>query len=323
VTVLVGILCEDGVVIGSDSSATYGPAPMVKTIEYDALKLEIVEDAIITAISGAVGLGQRFNEQLGSLFRTLMTPHRGGAQQMTMTPMGPMILPLHAALSKVPVDHIPLDTISPIETGTLISETIIANFRRTQSSIQTNTAQGWGLGALVAFVSNNNPQLIEFDGVQFHPELKGQPDPARGDRPRVWRSVSMGSGQMMSDPFLGHAYRLLFGDTVPRVDRAKLAVSWTLDHVIRYNTGGIGGAQRLAILERNRDGAWQASYVDPKGEIKQQLDEMERYISDFGRQTATFPDAPETPHARTQIQLEEPAESVAAEQQQRGGETPT
>jgi len=120
---------------------------------------------------------------------------------------------------------------------------------------------------------------------------------------------------MMADPFLGHAYRLLFGDTAPRLDRAKLAVSWTLDHVIRYNTGGIGGAQQLAIIERNKDGVWQASYIDPKGEISQQLDELERYSSDFGRQTANLPDAPEIPNARTQVQLEQPKPPAAADQQ--------
>ena len=72
-TVIIGILCEDGVVIGSDSSATYGQSPLVKTIEYEALKVEVLAGTVITAMTGAIGLGQRFNEQARAFFETIHT----------------------------------------------------------------------------------------------------------------------------------------------------------------------------------------------------------------------------------------------------------
>lgn len=291
-TVIIGILCEDGVVVGSDSSATYGPNPAIKTIEGEALKIEILGADVITAITGQGGLAQRFNEELDRLLGVLRAPHAPSAAPampfMMMPGMNAGAISLQQSLARVPAGQAPLNVLSPVETGTIISERIIANFRRTLSQYQLNT--GYGLGALVALIVGNTPQLIEFDGIQFHPEVKGIPDPARGDR--VWRAASMGSGQMLADSFLAHAYRLLFGDRTPRVDRAKLVVSWALDHVIRYNTGGIGGKQQIAVLERDATGAWAARHVDAEGEVHEQVDELERHIRNYGRDVAAMVAAP-------------------------------
>jgi hypothetical protein len=120
------------------------------------------------------------------------------------------------------------------------------NFQRTQTTLQASN--GWGLGALFAFAQADTPHLIDFDPVQFHPELKGMPDPQRGDEDRIWRGVPMGGGQQLADAFLAHAYRILFAGKVPTIDRAKLAVIWTIDHVSRYNIGLVGGKPQLAVL---------------------------------------------------------------------------
>lgn len=58
-TVLVGIHCKDGIVVGSDSSATssMGQYPL---IEQTTKKIDIIHEKIIVAGTGQVGLGQRF-----------------------------------------------------------------------------------------------------------------------------------------------------------------------------------------------------------------------------------------------------------------------
>lgn len=66
-TVLVGVLCDDGVVLGSDSSATFGPAPNMPTIEQPIQKTFLVGDDVIFAGTGEVGLGQRFKRVLDHL----------------------------------------------------------------------------------------------------------------------------------------------------------------------------------------------------------------------------------------------------------------
>lgn len=59
-TAIVGVLCRDGLVIGTDSSTTFGSGMGDRTIEQPSEKLRIISDAIIVAGTGQVGLGQRF-----------------------------------------------------------------------------------------------------------------------------------------------------------------------------------------------------------------------------------------------------------------------
>ena len=66
-TAIVGVLCQDGVVLGTDSSTTFTAGPQ-RTIEQPSEKLEIVENSLILAGSGSVGLNQRFRENLWSLW---------------------------------------------------------------------------------------------------------------------------------------------------------------------------------------------------------------------------------------------------------------
>lgn len=58
-TIIVGILCKDGVVVGADSAATFH-AGQTRTIEQVTKKIEIVADRVIVATTGAGGMGQRF-----------------------------------------------------------------------------------------------------------------------------------------------------------------------------------------------------------------------------------------------------------------------
>lgn len=69
-TILVGILCQDGVVIGSDSSATF-TAGSFRTIEQPIPnKTQVVGDEILYGGTGSVGLGQRFHALLTSYVNT-------------------------------------------------------------------------------------------------------------------------------------------------------------------------------------------------------------------------------------------------------------
>lgn len=58
-TILVGIKCKDGIIIGSDSSATFS-AGQISTIEQTTKKIEILHNKIIVAGTGQIGLGQRY-----------------------------------------------------------------------------------------------------------------------------------------------------------------------------------------------------------------------------------------------------------------------
>lgn len=62
-TIIVGVFCKDGVVIGADSAATL-TAGQVRTIEQRMKKIEIVRDRVIVAATGQIGLTQRFVAQV-------------------------------------------------------------------------------------------------------------------------------------------------------------------------------------------------------------------------------------------------------------------
>jgi hypothetical protein len=282
-TVIVGILCSDGVVIGSDSTMVAGRVTTGYTIERqsDVLKIEVIGNDIITAITGAMGLAQRFNNQVAEIMKELREQYQPPLQ--FVPGFGPInctsLQKILILLGTVPPNAVPYDTLSPVEIGRIIAQTTIGDFQRTQSAWQSQPNIGWGFGALFAFVHADKPHLIDFDPVQFHPEIRGHPDPLRQDQDRNWRCVSWGAGQKLADPFLAHAYDLLFGKKTPTVSRAKLVVAWTIAHVSAYNVGLVGGRLQLAVLERI-DGKWSAHHADP-GEVGQQVDLLENYISEF------------------------------------------
>ncbi len=60
-TAIVGMLCNDGVVIGADSSSTFSTG-REHTIEQPSEKISIIDNSIIIAGTGQVGLDQRFTE---------------------------------------------------------------------------------------------------------------------------------------------------------------------------------------------------------------------------------------------------------------------
>jgi hypothetical protein len=279
-TVIVGILCSDGVVIGTDSALAVGRVGRYTIERHDGsvFKIEFIGDEVITAFTGAAGLGQRFNDLLGQTIDELRKPY---AQPRLPAGIGPVGTPLQLILFQkgFPDKQTPYNKLAPAEIGRIVSQLTIDNFKSTLSILQQQPSYGWGFGALFAFVHGDEPQLIDFDTVSFHPELKGLPDPGRNNQDRIWRCVSMGAGQALADAFLAHSYRLLFGEEVPTVNRAKLVIAWTIQHVVRYNPGLVGGALQLSVLSKI-DGKWTAHHEDP-GETLQQVKDLEEYISEF------------------------------------------
>jgi Proteasome subunit len=59
-TLLVGIRCTDGVVIAADSAVTFGVSANQHTIRDNCQKIYVIDDHVIWAGTGEVGLGQRF-----------------------------------------------------------------------------------------------------------------------------------------------------------------------------------------------------------------------------------------------------------------------
>ena len=133
-TVLVGVLCTDGVVIGADSAMTHaaGVQPVMKVT--GGVKLETPFNRFITATTGPVGLGQRFHQELHDLLQEPKELDKWSNQK------------------------------PPVEFATKLAQVTIDNLKKTVSPHQQHPQIGWEFGALLGFASKKyGPQLVEFD----------------------------------------------------------------------------------------------------------------------------------------------------------------
>ena len=76
-TSIVGILCKDGVVIGTDGAVTF-VSDQIRTIVQPTEKICIVSNDIIIAGTGSVGLGQRFCAIVEKAKKNYTTTHTLG-----------------------------------------------------------------------------------------------------------------------------------------------------------------------------------------------------------------------------------------------------
>lgn len=194
-TAIVGVLCRDGVVIGSDSSVTFGPGPQFRTMEQPIEKLDVIEGKVIIGGTGEVGLGQRFSA----------------------------IVKRAWAGNKF--------TGEPIELGKLLTREFLIDMEFTG-------LKPGQYGALLAFPIGHSFHLCEFQVKDFQPEFKTK---------RLWYA-SMGSAQPITDPFLGLIRDIFWQEGLPSLQEGIFAATWTLQHAIDLNYGGVNGPVRIAVL---------------------------------------------------------------------------
>ncbi len=134
-TAIVGVICSDGVVVGSDSAASFGFGNS-RTIEQRAKKVEVIGDRVIIAGTGQVGLNQRFCHLVKKLNEDKeLAESKNGAKK----------------------DHIAI--------GKLLSQKGAEDFGFTQ-------ATKGQYGCVVAFPLGKTFHLLELQVSDFQPEFK-------------------------------------------------------------------------------------------------------------------------------------------------------
>ncbi len=228
--VVVGMLCEGGVIIGTDSAATLGN-PLLRTIEQPTRKIDIVDDSVIVAGTGEIGLHQRFVAVVERLqgervFKDVGTSH--------------------------------------VEVGKRLAVEAQNDFASTNAFKQRQDATGvsrwFDYGALVAFWKHGKGHLVELGTGTLQPEFK--------DDGGLWH-VSMGSGMSIADPFLGMMRRAFCVTSTPKLAIGRFIVCWTLVHTIELNTGGIGGPPAIAVL--SKEGGTPAAKMISEEQLQEHL----------------------------------------------------
>ena len=134
-TVLVGVRCADGVVIGCDSIATssMGQFPLIH-IPFDG-KIRIFGDQVIVACTGAIGYAQRLHEHIETAIKGNVFANFGVR-----------------------------------ECTTNIAKRFLTELA---GSLAPSSPQGGiGFGSLIAAHLKDGPFLAEFGSSDFQPELK-------------------------------------------------------------------------------------------------------------------------------------------------------
>jgi 20S proteasome alpha/beta subunit len=232
-TSIVGIKCKDGVVIGSDSSATF-IAGQFPTIEQPTRKIHIVRNQIIIAGTGSVGLGQRFHAVVDGVWNTPEVSQK-----------------------------VLQGELSHLDIAMILSRHTIENFKATYSPVGQ-------YGALVAFPIKDKSFLYEFDVQSFQPEYKED----------IWY-CSMGSAQPITDPFLAFIRDVFWQDGQPTVTEAIFAATWTLDHAIDTNPGGVNGPVYIAVLEGHSESRARLLDDNELDEHRQFIQEAKQALREF------------------------------------------
>lgn len=211
-TLIVGILCSDGVVMASDSAATLSTG-MTPTIGQQPVKKILnLSNAILYGSTGSVGMSQL-------IWHTISTAWNRQANSIKGAPDDGTVM-------KILGEEIARTLGTYLQTGALTRQLGVDGSASLCKS-------------LVAIPVQRIPTLFTFD-------YGGQPEKATPELP----FVAMGSGQSIADPFLAFLKRLLWPNRLPTLAEGRLAAVWTIVHVTQTHPGGVGGDIQLWMLPR-------------------------------------------------------------------------
>jgi 20S proteasome alpha/beta subunit len=239
-TLIVGIKCKDGIVLGADSAATYGNAFQSTIKQQTSKKLCVIQNQVILGVSGPVGLSQSYETEIEEALH-----NKGPKQRFKKMADGKKFLK----------DSMWKHAKPAWEKAEVLSKSI--GQQALQAAIHSS---------VVAFpVANEEPSLVQFTH-------ECECEAATVELP----FVSIGSGQPVADPFLAYIRKIFWPRQEPSLDDGILATLWTLSHAIEALPGGVAGPIQIVTLKK-RDGEWECHELSESelGEHRQMIAAME------------------------------------------------
>ncbi|EKR55135.1 hypothetical protein [Leptospira interrogans] len=212
-TIAVGILCSDGVVLASDSCATSSTTiaigqyanSNINVVESQMRKIRIIPDHSLVIISGDVGLGDR-------MFHSLVKDRNEIFE-----------LKKHY-----------------LDIGNTIGFKMVEQI--TNSNPKAKEGGPFGVGCLFAFCDEGNFRLCEYPSSNFLPEFKSE----------SFCFASIGVATILTEPLLAYASKIIWKHKQPTIEQAKLVAAWAITFAISFNTAGIRGSIQMATLIKNK-----------------------------------------------------------------------
>lgn len=270
-TLIVGVKCSDGIVLGADTSATYvTPLGQQTTIRQDTVtKLGIVFNQVALGVSGPISLSQSYCAEVESYMRAHGNRVRWRNIEEAKSELTKMLWK-HAGPTW--------------ERASVVAKTVGPNAALTEANHATAIALSIGESA----------HLVQFSA-------QCAPEEATEDLP----FISLGSGQPLADPFLAFLRRIYWPTGLPSLLDGQLAAVWTLDQAIRVNPGGIAGDTQVVVLKKDASGRnWNCDAIsgDELGEHRRAIDALEdkmRERSTLAATTEPIPSPPASPEQAT------------------------
>ena len=258
-TLIVGIRCANGIVVGADGAATLGSMGTFTAQQKTVKKLSILQGRIVVGVAGAVGLGQRLRATLEQDF--IDKKYKGRAE-----------------LAIGVMRNSFWNVVGPEWTAVAATAKV---FGPGAVSSSAHTAM------LVAMPLDGKAELIQFDQ-QCAPEL------ATDDLP----FVAIGSGQQIADPFLALVRKIFWPKSVPNLNDGVFSIVWTLRHAIDTVPQGVADPIQVAVLEKQK-GEWSARELTSGEleQHEEAVKDAERALIDWRSQFTKAPvgEAPEGP----------------------------
>jgi 20S proteasome alpha/beta subunit len=240
-TLIIGIRCTDGIVVASDSAATYAQDAVPTIGQQVVTKIRSLSGSIIYSSTGAIGTSQLISARLLEAWTDKKLDIKTAGRAME-------------SISKLIFDC----------TGHLLS----AGPQVAQLAGQNAAAGPILCKSLIAMVVQHRPSLFTF-------EYSSAPEEVTEELP----FTALGSGQNIADPFLAFLKRVLWSDHPPSLGEARFAAAWTIHHVEKVVPGFVGGPIQMACLTSEKSGP-KIEFIDP-AEHENRISSAEARIRDL------------------------------------------
>lgn len=272
-TLIIGIKCRDGLVLGADGAATYAVLGQQTIRQPVKKKLRVAgSQQVVVGVSGSVGIGQRIAGEVEGVQRQGLPQDAEGKNRKPLSKSKP-----HEVMAVL--RHLIWGIVGPeLEIARAMAQGV-----GTPVPIHLALSQ-----SLVALLVSNEPLLFSFD-------QQGMPDQLTDDLP----FTAIGSGQLIADPFLAFLRRIYWPDALPDVEQGVFTTIWALQHAIATNPGGVGPPIQIVTFRQEQDKAWRAREMPQEKwqEHLQAINAIEKEIANLPKQLQQGTSAPPPPKA--------------------------
>ncbi len=242
-TLIIGIKCKDGIVMGSDGAATLGTMGQ-RTIVQPVRKLEVISNSIILGVSGPVGIGQIFN----GVIKSLWDKEKFHGKKESYEAM--------EFLRDKLWEHV-----KPEFQNASIAKNAIGNIALNSALCST----------LIAIPISKKICLFQFN-------QQCSPEEATDNLP----FVSIGSGQNIADPFLAFQRRIFWPNNLPSLEEGIFSVFWTLEHAIKTHPGGVSDPKQIITIKKENSNYKIHEFLPNElREHVEFINDIEKHLSDY------------------------------------------